>query len=66
MVTSCTPKDRAYRVDYEFRTEGGTLINGHIDSKDSYETGTRIWILYLPQRPQRNHRYPLDFFEVAG
>jgi hypothetical protein len=66
VVTSCPPRDRYYRVSYEFHTEDGILIPGHSDSKVSYETGSRLWILYLPRRPRRNHTYPLSFFEVVG
>lgn len=65
VVTGCRKDDRWFRVDYEFRTEGGALMTGHGDFKDEYGTGARIWILYLPQRPQRNHSYPLDFYSIV-
>lgn len=65
VVTSCTRDDRLFRVDYEFRTEDGVLATGHNDFKDEYGTGARIWILYLPQKPLRNHSYPLDFYSVV-
>jgi hypothetical protein len=65
IVTTCTRDDRLFRVDYEFRTEDGVLATGHNDFKDEYGAGARIWILYLPQNPQRNHSYPLSFFSVV-
>jgi hypothetical protein len=64
-VTNCARHDRWFRVDYEFRTEDGVLTTGHNDFKDEYGAGARIWILYLPQKPQRNHSYPLSFFSVV-
>jgi hypothetical protein len=64
VVTRCTPKDRQFRVDYDFRTEEGIPMAGGCDCKDSHETGSCIWILYLPQRPQRNRAYPLSDYRV--
>jgi hypothetical protein len=65
IVTGCARDDRWFRVDYEFRTEGGVLMKGHNDFKDEYGAGARIWVLYLPQKPQRNHSYPLSFYTVV-
>lgn len=65
IVTGCARDDRWFRVDYEFRTEGGVLMKGHNDFKDEYGAGARIWILYLPHKPQRNHSYPLSFYTVV-
>ncbi len=64
-VVACTPKNRQFQVSYEFCTESGQLIKGESGSRDPYEVGARIWILYIPQNPGRNHSYPLDFFEIA-
>ena len=64
VVTSCTRKDRQFRVDYDFRTEDGILMTGGSGCKDFYETGTHIWILYLPQRPRRNRSYPLPDYRI--
>jgi len=66
VVTACSKSDRWFRVDYEFNTENGVLIKGHSDFKDEYGVGARIWVLYLPSKPQRNHSYPLDFYSVLG
>ena len=64
VVTSCTRKDRQFRVDYDFRTEDGIPMTGGSGCKDSYEAGTCIWILYLPQKPQRNRAYPLPDYRI--
>lgn len=65
VVTGCARNDRWFRVSYEFRTESGVLIKGHDDFKDEYGVGARIWILYLPRKPQRNHRYPLSLYAIV-
>jgi hypothetical protein len=66
VVTSCVLKDRFFHVEYEFRTADGAPMKGNTDRKEEYETGTRVWVLYLPQRPRRNDLYPLLLFDVAG
>jgi hypothetical protein len=64
MVTSCTPKGRSFHVEYEFHADG-TAVTGTNDGKDEYETGARVWVLYLPDKPQRNHIYPLSLYSVV-
>ena len=64
IVTNCTRDDRWFRVDYEFRAGDGALATGHNDFKDEYAAGARVWILYLPQKPKRNHSYPLSLYSV--
>jgi len=66
VVKACRKSDRWFRVDYEFDTENGAFIKGHSDFKEEYGVGARIWVLYLPSKPQRNHSYPLDFYSVVG
>lgn len=66
LVTTCVPKDRFFHIEYEFRTADGTPMKGHTDRKAEYETGARVWVLYLPQRPRRNDLYPMLVFDVAG
>jgi hypothetical protein len=66
VVTSCIRDDRQFKVKYEFRTEEGMLMTGGSSCKDFYETGTCIWILYLPQSPRRNGSYPLRDYSVLG
>lgn len=65
IVIGCSRDDRWFRVEYEFRTEGGVLMKGHDDFKDEYGAGARIWILYLPQKPRRHHRYPLSTYTIV-
>jgi hypothetical protein len=66
IVRGCTPDDRRFRVEYEFRTGDGVLVKGHSDRPDECGIGTTVWILYLPQRPRRNDMYPLPLFDVVG
>jgi Protein of unknown function (DUF3592) len=66
VVTGCVLKDGLFHTEYEFRTADGTPMKGHIDRKEEYETGTRVWVLYLSQRPRRKDLYPLLLFDVAG
>jgi hypothetical protein len=66
IVTNCAPQKDWYQVAYEFRTEDGEHMSGASDSQDSYETGQKIWILYLSKRPHINHAYPLSDYEIPG
>jgi hypothetical protein len=63
-VNSCTRKDRRFQVGYEFNTEDRMLIKGENDCRDEYGEGARIWVLYLPRKPRRNHIYPLTFYSI--
>src|ERR1700740_196274 len=65
MVIDCIPGKSDFRVEYEFRTDDGVPERGHSSSPDEYGAGARVWILYLPQKPQRNSMYPLRYFEVV-
>ncbi|WP_263352280.1 DUF3592 domain-containing protein [Acidicapsa acidisoli] len=65
VVTSCKLTDRRYEVEYQFCTEDGTTMKGKSDCADEYGAGARIWVLYLPRKPMRNHPYPMDLFEVV-
>jgi len=66
VVISCTRNDRQFKVKYEFHTEDGMLMTGSSGCKDPYETGNRIWILYLPDKPRRNVSYPIPGFSIVG
>jgi hypothetical protein len=66
IVTNCVPTDRSFHIEYEFRTADGTPMKGNTDRKEQHERGTRVWILYMPQRPRRNDLYPLLLFDVLG
>jgi hypothetical protein len=65
IVTGCMRKASSFQVEYEFRAEDNVLMKGHSECGDEYGAGARIWILYLPQKPQRNHIYPLSFYSVV-
>jgi len=41
-------------------------MTGSSGCKDPYETGNRIWILYLPDKPRRNVSYPIPGFSIVG
>jgi hypothetical protein len=66
VVTGCTRNDGQFKVRYDFRTEDGGLVTGSSYSNDSYGTGDRIWILYLPESPRRNVSYPVPGSSVLG
>lgn len=64
-VICCTPNDRLFRLEYKFQTEDGKLMKGHCGCQSSYEAGTHIWVLYLPERPEKNHAYPLSNYRIV-
>jgi len=64
-VLRCEPNKTQFRVEYEFTAGNGTQTKGACDCWEEYKVGESIWILYLPNRPQKNHSYPLAFFGVA-
>lgn len=65
VVIRCTPRNRGFRVEYEFRTEEGVSLKGKCVCADPYEAGATIWILYLPRKPKRNRSYPLAYYSAA-
>jgi hypothetical protein len=65
VVVGCTRDGRLFRAEYEFHTDLGISMRGKHSSPEELGAGQRIWVIYLPQKPRRNSRYPLDFFEVA-
>jgi hypothetical protein len=65
VVINCSPVKTEFRVEYEFRTADGVPVTGRTSVSDEYGSGARVWVLYLPQKPQRNSMYPLRYFEVA-
>jgi hypothetical protein len=58
VVRGCARDGRLFRTEYEFGTERGISMRGKYSGPDEYGPGARIWILYLPQKLQRNSRYP--------
>ena len=65
VVIDCSRGKTEFRVEYEFRTDNGLQVTGHSSSPDEYGAGARVWILYLPQKPQRSRMYPVRYFEVV-
>jgi hypothetical protein len=65
VVTKCISDDRRFDVEYQFRTEDGLSMKGKSDCADEHGVGARVWILYLPRKPRRNHMYPLSYFDVV-
>jgi hypothetical protein len=49
---------------YEFRLDDGRIMSGSSSCVGVPEIGASICILYLPQNPQRNQRYPLRYYRV--
>jgi hypothetical protein len=64
-VIDCTARKAGFCVKYEFCTDAGATIVGSCSCVEIYEEGAKIWVLYLPRRPRRNHSYPMDFFAVV-
>jgi hypothetical protein len=64
-VIACAPKNRGYWISYEFQTEDRTLMSGRKYRIDHYEVGASVWVLYLPQKPERNDLYPLSNYYAS-
>lgn len=65
VVTKCSRGGRGiFYVDYEFRTEGGTVMTGNCNDCRE-EIGASFCVLYLPQNPRRNMRYPSSDYRVV-
>jgi hypothetical protein len=67
-VTICVPKKSTgkFMVDYEFRIDRDELVEGsNNDCYDEYKTDSKIRVIYLRNRPNRNDSYPLDSFCMA-
>ncbi len=65
VVIDCRPDKSEFRLFYEFRTEDGVAMNGSCNCPEECGNGGRVWILYLPNKPQRNHSYPTRYFSVV-
>lgn len=65
LVTKCTPGTRgSYWMKYEFHTEDGRVAKGSCGGSPA-EVGTKIWVLYLPQDPRQNCRFPSENYRVV-
>jgi hypothetical protein len=68
VVTKCSVSGRGgefINLKYDFRTQDGILVQGRGDFKTRQEIGTKILILYLPQKPKQNGPYPLTAWRIA-
>jgi hypothetical protein len=65
VVTKCSRGTRgSFLVEYEFRTGEGRSIKGS-RSDSRREIGANFCVLYLPQNPRRNMRYPSSDYRVV-
>jgi hypothetical protein len=66
-VTQCSPNTmgNGFQVEYEFHAEDGRVTKGCGWYGSSQESGARICVLYLPQKPQRNLPYPSANYRVV-
>ncbi len=64
-VTKCQTSGRGrIRIKYEFHTAAGTPIKGIGYSNAIQEIGAAVWVLYLPQNPERSVPYPVPGYLV--
>lgn len=64
-VTGCATNKNIFTVYYECTAEDGTTVEGNCDSRDEYEVGASISVIYLRNHPGRSGRYPLAGFRVV-
>lgn len=67
VVTKCSRSSSSggFLVKYEFHVGDGKVIKGAGWCENRQETGSNIWIVYLPQNPQVSRPYPMLNFRVA-
>jgi hypothetical protein len=65
-VTACAPNRSKFRVDYEFRTEENSVVEGS-DSfcAEECQLGSKIRVIYLRNSPERNSTYPMSDFPTG-
>jgi len=63
-VRTGTHSGSGYRVDYEFRTLSGASRSGHFDDSKKPPPGSLLIILYDPDQPRRQARYPLSLVRI--
>jgi hypothetical protein len=65
-VTGCAPNRSKFSVDYEFRDENNTLVQGSSDyCEDEQEIGSSILVIYLRNQPKRNDAYPMSTYRAV-
>ena len=66
LITGCLSNRRGgFTVKYEFRLQDGNVLKGSGWSPNRKENGADVWVLYLPQNPQRNAPYPALNYRAA-
>jgi len=65
VVIGCTRDKAQFRLLYEFGTTDGLSVEGSCNCAEEHEEGAYVLILYLPNRPSRNHSYPMEYFTVV-
>lgn len=65
IVKSCAPKAGQFQTEYDFYVNDGERMTGRSTSKESFEVGANVWVLYLAARPRRNQLYPLSLYKVV-
>ena len=63
-VTCCIPNGKIFKVEYEFNTEEGKVIEGSTELDNEYQIGALIPIAYLRKNPKRSNRYPVGGFRI--
>ena len=65
-VTGCAPNRSKFSIDYEFRDENNSLVQGSSDyCEDLQEIGSSILFIYLRNHPKRNHAYPMSSYRAV-
>lgn len=64
VVKKCALGKSGYLIQYQFRLDDETPIEGQGWCKGPQEFGNGIWVLYLSERPRRNLPYPLTYCRI--
>jgi hypothetical protein len=66
-ITRCAPgRGNGFSVNFDFRTQDGTITKGSGWSENRREIGERVCVLYLSRNPQKNLSYPSLNYRVAA
>jgi hypothetical protein len=65
VVTKCFRVKGGWAVRYQFRMKDGAIGRGSSQVPGRLEVGAAICVLYLPQNPRRNQKYPTCFYRVV-
>jgi hypothetical protein len=64
-VTGSATKKKLFTVYYEFPIEDGVTVEGSTDLMDEYGAGATIPVIYLPNNPKVNRRFPINGFRIV-